>query len=165
MTLFDLNADSLEPDPDYVQVLDSHVGKGVYAVRPYPASAVIGEIKGELIDDPNHGTEYTFEATAGLQLEPFAPFRYINHSCDPNCEFDWIHESDTPADDESLEGSGLYLVALREIDTDEQLTIDYNWPATYAIRCQCQQSACRGWIVAVEELGQARQLNQADVQS
>ena len=164
LTLFDLNKDEIHStsSPDYVRVLDTHVGKGVYAVRSYPATAVIGEIKGELMDDPKHGTEYTFEAPDGLQLEPDAPFRFINHGCDPNCEFEWIEESEEESSvDGSQASTGLYLSALRNIDAGEQLTIDYNWPATYAIRCQCKQARCRGWVVSVDELETARMLNRA----
>lgn len=164
LTLFDISEDDIQPEsrPDYVRVRDTHIGKGVYAIRSYPATSVIGEIKGELIDDPKQGTEYTFEASHGMQLEPDAPFRFINHSCDPNCEFEWIEESE---EESAIDGShapnGLYLSALRNIDADEQLTIDYNWPATSAIRCQCEQPLCRGWIVALEELESLKKLNRA----
>lgn len=167
MTLYDLNRDAAYPGPapDYVRVLDSQIGKGVYAVRRYPVSAVIGEIRGELVADPTHGTEYTFEASAGLQLEPFPPFRFLNHSCDPNCEFDWIDQTDLVDDDNQMTDpehrSGLYLTTLRMVEPNEQLTIDYNWPASNAIPCQCNQLDCRGWVVAVDELEAAIKLNEA----
>ena len=152
LTLFDLNADEADcSNPEYVRVLETHVGKGVYVVRPYPASSIIGEIKGKLTDDPNHGTEYTFDTNNGQQLEPFEPFRYVNHSCEPNCEFDWL---ENPGKGRKTWKSGLYLFAIRDIQPGEQLTIAYNWPAASAIPCQCLEPTCRGWIVAKEELSQ-----------
>lgn len=163
MTLYDLNQDNADPEPtpDYVRILESDIGKGVYAVRRYPVAAVIGQIRGELVADPDHGTEYTFEASAGLQLEPFPPFRFINHSCDPNCEFEWIDDhSDQPDCVENRVASGLYLTTLRNVEADEQLTIDYNWPASHAIPCQCEQLDCRGWVVAVDELEAVMELNE-----
>ena len=154
LTLFDLNADDPnEAKPEYVRILDTHVGFGVFTVRPYPASSVIGEIKGRLIDDPNHGTEYTFDANNGQLLEPDEPFRFVNHSCEPNCEFDWL---ENPGKGRKAWTTRLYLLAIRDIRPDEQLTIAYNWPASAAIRCQCRAPSCRGWIVAKEELAKAR---------
>lgn len=166
MTLFDLNDDGsgLESSPDYVRVLKSHIGNGVYAVRPYPANSVIGQIKGKLIGDPMHETEYTFEADEGMLLEPIAPFRFINHSCNPNCEFEWLgmeglgENLETDADCPRAP-AGLYLSALKNIEADEQLTIDYNWPASSAIRCHCNQADCRGWVVAIEEVDSVNQRN------
>ena len=77
---------------DTVEIAETNTGKGVFALRFYPEAAVIGEITGELIRDPNHGSSYAFDLD-GLILEPFEPFRYVNHSCDPNCEFDWTDEA------------------------------------------------------------------------
>lgn len=149
MTLFP--SDPFEKtDPEFVNVLDTHVGKGVFAVRGYPETAVIGKITGRLIDDADYGSEYSFEYQEGTQLEPEAPFRFINHSCDPNCEFDLLDE---PI--ENLDGpthAHLHLVALRDIQPGEELTIDYNWPASSAISCKCGARDCRGWVVAEEEL-------------
>ena len=135
--------------PEFVDVVTSHIGKGVYATRGYPNGSVIGEISGERHKDPYMGTSYTFEADHGYQLEPFEPFRYLNHSCEPNCEFDWIDE---PQTDTTCARSGLFLIATRDIQKREQFTIDYCWPAAFAIPCYCNHPKCRGWIVAKEEL-------------
>ncbi|MDG1873560.1 MAG: SET domain-containing protein-lysine N-methyltransferase [Mariniblastus sp.] len=153
MAFFDLVSrqyvSSVEPKLDLVNVLDSHIGKGVYAVRPYPDHSVIGEITGEIFSGAYTGTSYTFEADEGNQLEPSEPFRYLNHSCEPNCEFDWLDEPSVHGEPAK---SGLFLLALRDIQAYEQLTIDYSWPATFAIPCRCEAARCRGWVVAVEEL-------------
>lgn len=133
---------------DHIRVAKCRTGLGIFAMRPYPANAVIGEITGEVHDRP-YGSEYSFDLENGKQLEPSEPFRYVNHSCDPNCEFDWLDEQDAC-------GASIVrplLVAVRNIDAQEQFTIDYNWPASCAIKCDCRSALCRGWVVAEYELG------------
>jgi len=146
--LFNISSDG--DQTEFVKVLESEVGKGVYATRPYPKSSVIGEITGQIFANPYTGTNYTFEANDGYQLEPYEPFRYLNHSCQPNCEFDWI---ETPATDGPAY-AGLFLIALQNIFTREQFTIDYRWPASWAIPCQCRAPMCRGWVVDESQLDQ-----------
>lgn len=134
---------------DTVRIEATSTGKGVFAVRPYPETAVIGEITGDVVHNRPHGSDYAFDLEEGLQLEPNEPFRYVNHSCDPNCEFDWIDEQQ--ADGQRI--ARLYLIAARNIYPDEQLTIDYNWPASMAITCDCRSPLCRGWVVAEDQVG------------
>ncbi len=130
-----------------VRIGETPVGKGVFTERSYPANAVIGEITGELVTDCPNGSSYSFEIDDRTQLEPHAPFRYLNHSCEPNCEFDWF-------EDDGINGdvAPLYLIALRDIWSGEELTIDYNWPASFAVPCHCVAASCRGWIVSFDEL-------------
>ena len=148
VTIFQLESDE-SGKFEFVRVLDTKTGKGVFAVRDYPADSVIGEIKGRLFSCDGDGTEYTFDADNGMQFEPNAPFRFLNHSCDANCEFDWV---DVPEDGGATR-SALLVFATRIIRSGEQLTIDYNWPASSAIECNCEAENCRGWIVDQEELG------------
>lgn len=148
LTIYDIS-DPCEPEAELVSVLDTHIGKGVFAVRAYPATAIVGQITGRLMEDPLHGSEYSFEFDEGLQLEPDAPFRYVNHSCDPNCEFDLLEE---PPLDGRPSQCHLYLIALRDIQPDEQITINYNWTAECAIPCECGSENCIGWVVCDEEL-------------
>ena len=151
LTLFTV-IDANEPTLDKVRVRETHIGKGVFAERNYPAKSIIGQITGDLIEDPNYGSPYAIEVDATSQIEPHPPFRFLNHNCDPNCEFDFLPE---PGQEE--EGSTqtiLYLIALRNIFAGEQLTIEYNWPATSAIPCECGASNCRGWVVCPWELDQ-----------
>ena len=144
---------------DKIRVSECNTGLGIFAVRPYPATAVVGEITGEVHDSP-YGNSYSFDLENGQQLEPAEPFRYVNHCCDPNCEFDWIEEQTS-----TETKFRIYLVALRDIQTDEQFTIDYNWPATYAIRCDCRSPLCRGWVVGEEELGKLHQQKNSRIAS
>lgn len=141
----------VDSDEHFIRVDDTHVGKGIFAIRPYPKTAIIGEIKGDLVTPENGSSEYTFDFEDGLQLEPFTPFRFVNHSCEPNCEFDILEE---PAPDEVLGIRKLYLIALRDILPEEELTISYNWPADCAIECHCGSESCVGWIVCETEIDQ-----------
>ncbi|MCP4191164.1 MAG: SET domain-containing protein [Planctomycetaceae bacterium] len=132
---------------DSVRIGDTPVGKGVFSKRGYPANAVLGEITGDVVTNCSSGSRYSFEIDDRTQLDPHAPFRFLNHSCEPNCEFDWF-------EDEGMDGdvAPVYLIALRDIRANEELTIDYNWPAIHAIRCHCTAASCRGWIVSLDEL-------------
>ena len=132
---------------DSVRIGETPVGKGIFAERSYPATAVIGEITGELVTDCLNGSGYSFEIDDRTQLEPCAPFRYLNHSCEPNCEFGSIEGDGSDGD-----VAPLYVIALRDIRPGEELTIDYNWPASSAIPCRCFAAPCRGWIVSMDEL-------------
>ncbi len=123
----------------------TRVGKGVFAGRSYPVRAVVGEITGKVIDDANYGSDYCFDLGDGRHLEPVAPFRFVNHSCEPNCEFDFLHCSDQPGEERRQR---VFLLALRNIKPGEELTIDYNWSAAGAIPCRCDAPSCRGWVVS-----------------
>lgn len=131
----------------FVRVDETHVGRGVFARRKLKAGMVLGEIQGEIFpvepDDPS----YCMELPSGRVLEPAAPLRFLNHSCDPNCElFYWFDE------DGSLQEDRLWLQTIRSINAGDELLIDYCWPADAAIPCRCGVPGCRGWIVDPEEL-------------
>ena len=131
----------------FVRVDETHVGRGVFARRKLKAGMVLGEIQGEIFpvepDDPS----YCMELPSGRVLEPAAPLRFLNHSCDPNCElFYWFDE------DGSLQEDRLWLQTIRSINAGDELLIDYCWPADAAIPCRCGVPDCRGWIVDPEEL-------------
>jgi len=121
----------------------------VFARRRYPAETVIGEIEGHVIDDPHYGSDYCMNIGDGRVLEPTAPFRYVNHSCEPNCEFDFFDLREAGRTETRRR---VFLISLREIKPGEELTIDYNWPADSAIPCRCRAPSCRGWIVNSDEL-------------
>jgi SET domain-containing protein len=73
----------------------------------------------------------------------------LNHSCQPNCALVTYEEED---EDGTSRGLSVWLEILQEIAPRQQMTIDYAWPATAAIPCQCGSASCRGWIVAEEDL-------------
>jgi len=136
-----------------VRIGATRVGKGVFARRRYLAETVIGEIEGRVIDDPHYGSDYCMNIGAGRVLEPAPPFRYVNHSCEPNCEFDFF---DLREADRTQTRRRVFLIALREIKPGEELTIAYNWSAASGIPCRCQAPSCRGWIVDPSQLDALR---------
>jgi SET domain-containing protein len=128
-------------------VRKSHFGKGVFARRLFRKGQQIGEVSGRIIVDAKYQSRQCVELSETHVLEPAAPFRYLNHSCEPNCElFSW--RPDARGDDSHR----VYVLALRTIRVGEELTIDYAWKAEAAIPCLCAADNCRGWIVAADEL-------------
>lgn len=132
-----------------VEVRDSDNGQGLYARKKIAKDAVIGRIKGKIVSDEKHDPRYVMELENDLLLVPKPPFRFLNHSCNPNCElFDWEDEPPNP----KTGVRDLYLGALKNIKTGNELTIDYSWPARVAIPCNCGSKKCRGYIVSEDEL-------------
>ncbi len=127
-----------------VEMRETRVGTGVFATRAIPAKALIGEVGG-VLHDHDDGSGYCMDFTESHTLEPSAPFRYMNHSCQPNAEL-IVLEGDT--DDEA----DMTVFAIRDIQVGEEITIDYGWPAEQAIPCMCLADLCRGWIVCEEEV-------------
>ncbi|WP_223635424.1 SET domain-containing protein [Corallococcus sp. EGB] len=77
--------------------------------------------------------------------------RYINHSCEPNCQ--------------SLIDKGhIHIYALRTIEPGEELTYDYAYERTPEMDedaealyvCRCGKPSCRGTILAPEKKAPAR---------
>ena len=130
-----------------LRVGETAVGNGLFARRRLKADLVISEIAGVVMDDYPDDPSYCMALPSGRLLEPAAPLRFLNHSCDPNCEiFYWEDEETNQQEDR------LWLQTIRPIAAGEQLLIDYCWPADAAIPCQCGAATCRGWIVDPDEL-------------
>ena len=68
--------------------------------------------------------------------------RYINHSCDPNCE---VH----------MTSRTIWIVALRDIKTGEELTFNYGYELDdeMAQPCTCGAKHCYGFILAQKYWG------------
>jgi hypothetical protein len=126
----------------FIRIEETPVGRGVFARRTMRAGFVLGEIVGDILDDYPEDSSYCMELPSGKLLEPAPPLRFLNHSCEPNCElFYWWEEEQGTQEDR------LWLQTIRPIEPGEQLLIDYSWPADAAIPCRCGAAACRGWIV------------------
>ncbi len=153
------------------------VGKGLFATRRFVDGSCIGEIQGEIIFDDDYCSRYAFDLSGGAQLEPHPPFRFVNHSCEPNCAFESftfppqelglttaspaIYRSTALASEQANKKDfsapvrrQLLLFSISDIAIGQELTIDYNWPAIFAIPCACRAAQCRGWIVSSGELAQ-----------
>lgn len=133
-----------------VRVGETAHGSGLFATRFFSVGGVVGVLSGSVLEDPDyHGSEYAVALNDHQTMEPDAPFRYVNHSCEPNCTF-VIYE---------LEGEGgesyfdcVKLEVLRGILPGDQLTIDYAWNAESAIPCHCGSERCRKWVCCETEL-------------
>jgi uncharacterized protein len=98
-------------------------------------SAVLDELLAAATDDPDAGFVDTVHVTEDvhLVLPPGTKAHYGNHSCDPNLGFD-----------------GPFVIrALRDVQTGEELTVDYatcSGPGL-VLDCRCGAAACRGRVV------------------
>jgi hypothetical protein len=122
-------------------------GKGLFATKRFRPGQVVGVVNGEFINDPDYGSDYCIDLGDGCSLEPGEPYRYLNHSCESNCKLFLDYE-----DDEPVENRKVVLEALRNIQPNTELTIDYEWPAESAIPCGCESPNCRGWVCDPTEL-------------
>src|SRR5688572_26162737 len=102
-----------------VDVRESRLGKGVFTLQPFRKFQIIGDVCGAIITGAQYDSAYCMELGRGRTLEPTGPFRFLNHSCDPNCEL--FYQEPTNADDEPPDR--LWLKALRPIEIGDELTI------------------------------------------
>ena len=122
---------------------------GVYARRKLRKGMIVGELTGEIIDDPDYWSSYCVDMGGPFSLEIEPPLRFLNHCCVPNCAIVYDEEDEDLREEEP---TPLYLEVLATIQPGEQLTIDYAWNAAGAIPCLCGHEECRGWVVDPEEL-------------
>jgi uncharacterized protein len=141
-----------------VSVRPSQNGRGVFSIRSFETHEVVGPILGAVIDDADYESDYCMAIGASSALEPDPPFRYLNHSCRPNCSL-VEYEVDRANGSTDFE---LWLEVEQDIAPGEELTIDYAWPAWAATPCRCGSADCRKWIVAADELGKIVPANAPD---
>jgi SET domain-containing protein len=128
-------------------------GRGVFATGPIPAGKRIIEYTGVRIrwdsvaDDPLDARTYYFGIEDGsVVIDPSVggnEARWINHSCEPNCEA--IEEED----------GRVFIYALRDIGAGEELSYDYRLevdePRTKEVEaeseCFCGSPKCRGTML------------------
>ena len=132
-------------------------GKGVFALQDIPAGETIIEYTGEVIswdeaqdrhphdpDNPQHTFFFHIDGDRVIDaLHGGNSSRWINHSCEPNCEAD-------------EENGRVYIRALRDIRAGEELNYDYGLivDERYTPRlkaeypCWCGSPGCRGTLLA-----------------
>jgi SET domain-containing protein len=139
-----------------IEVRESTVhGRGVYAAQFISKGKRIIEYTGERVsweaapDDPHDPHTFNFGLENGDVINPIIggnEARWINHSCDPNCET--VEEDDR-----------IFIYAMRDIQAGEELLYDYhmelNEPITEASKrkfaCHCGASNCRGTMIELQE--------------
>ncbi len=132
-----------------VSVRRCALGKGVFACRRFRRHQIIGQVEGSLRRERQSAGEHLIDAGSGLCLDPYPPFRFLNHSCRPNAEL-VVSQARAGGLPET------FVVALRELRVGEELLIDYAWEADLVERCFCGEDACRGWIVSRLEAARLR---------
>lgn len=106
---------------------------GLLANKNYEAGACIAAFgASEILSSPNR---YTVQKSAHehIILDPLY-LQYLNHSCDPNCFFDFQQGK---------------LIAIKSIMQDEPLTFFYpstEWDMDEPFQCLCGSVKCLGMI-------------------
>lgn len=162
----DRAAEAAAPPGRRIQTRRSGVhGKGMFAVQDLAEGETLIEYVGEIISwkealrrhphdptDPNHtfyfhvDEKHVIDAKHGGNSS-----RWINHSCNPNCEAD---EQD----------GRVFIKALRNIPAGEELFYDYgliiDMPYTAKLKaeypCWCGAPNCRGTLLAPKEPKKAK---------
>ncbi|MFI5279489.1 MAG: SET domain-containing protein [Gemmatimonadales bacterium] len=112
----------------------------VVAITPVKAGGTVLTLDGDVVQRPSRhsiqldeGTH--IEVTGDLALERMMrdhPWRFTNHSCDPNTRL-----------------VGRSLVALRPVRAGDEITYNYNtseWELAEPFECRCGSPACEGTI-------------------
>jgi SET domain-containing protein len=119
-----------------------HKGWGLYAIAPIAAGETVVAFGGNVVDGAELRTLAPHRRAHSIQIdedlfmvgpEESEPGDYVNHSCDPTT---------------GILGNCV-LVALRDIDPDEEITFDYAMSDSTAydeFECQCGTRDCRGHV-------------------
>src|SRR5690625_2615060 len=152
-----------DSDSDWHYVAPSALhGKGAFARRFIPKETHIMEYQGERItaeeadeqpsaDPDNPYRTFFFALSDGTIIDGGQggnEARWINHSCEPNCEG---YENEA--------GDKVYIVAKRDIQPHEELLYDYaltiDEPLTDSLKenyaCWCGAPSCRGTMLSLEQ--------------
>jgi hypothetical protein len=135
-------------------------GKGVFALQDIAEGETLIEYVGEVIswneaqdrhphdpNDPNHTFYFHVNEDRVIDaLHGGNSSRWINHSCDPNCEAD-------------EENDRIFIKAIRNINAGEELNYDYGLiidePYTKKLKaeypCWCGAKNCRGTLLSPKE--------------
>ena len=141
-------------------------GWGIYALKKLRKGQRIIEYIGERIHPRQEQSRYEEEANRRHHTFLFSVSRYttidggvggnesrfINHSCDPNCEA--IND-----------GRRIFIHAARDIAAGEELTYDYSYDIrgdqSHALKqyyvCHCKSDNCRGTIMRIRRKRPSKQ--------
>jgi uncharacterized protein len=131
-------------------------GAGVYTTAPIKKGARVLEYTGpRLSSNACEGMYADTEVTylfamddPNVIIDGFGMAAFVNHTCDPNCETDQIDDS-------------IWILALRDIASGEELTYDYNLfdgdPGEKA-PCYCGLKGCRQTMFSEEEIARQKKV-------
>ena len=119
---------------------DTHLGKSVFAARPFKKRDVITQFTGERIHKSKIPKSYRGERDRYMQIGPeefLGPSGeiddLINHSCEPNAGL-------------KFSKAGILLVAITDIQKGEEITWDYSttmFDNSWKMKCDCRKENCR----------------------
>lgn len=146
------------PKSPYYEVRRSKIqGRGAFALLPIRKGKKIDEYWGQPITheeadrryDDNEGRHHTFLFVLDDDTVLDARYggndaRFINHSCDPNCETE-------------IEDGHIWIKAIKAIKPETELAYDYRfeWQDEYEpedvryYACRCGTAKCRGTILRI----------------
>ena len=145
-------------------------GKGAFAIRPIKKGETLIEYVGERIthaeadrryDDESMDEHHTFLFTITSRMVIDATSdgnesRFINHSCDPNCEAE-------------ITKGRVWISAIKHIVVGEELHYDYGYERSgdetaedeARYKCLCGTKKCRGSIMEAVSVFKKRQREEA----
>lgn len=120
------------------------MGVGVFATRDIKKDEVIAEFRGpvvmlESLDGiPREVQDHLYNVGVGKYILAKEPAVRTNHSCEPNSGIQ----------------KDVYLVAMRDIKKDEEVTFDYSTITAdgWALECACGTKSCRKLISDYKDL-------------
>jgi SET domain-containing protein len=150
---------------DFLIVKDSGIhGKGVFARKYISSGKRLIKYEGEKVSHKEgvkrckksmrkarknyaYGGVYIFELDDNYSIDGDVPknhAKYINHSCDPNCDVD-------------IEGEDIWIYSKRDIKEGEELFFEYGFDMEGEYfnfkdnPCRCGAKKCPGYIVSCED--------------
>jgi len=137
-------------------------GAGVFATRDIPKKTRVIQYIGEKVlrsegdkrsekrlkrylNSEADGSVYIFELNNKYDIDGSPKYnkaRYINHSCNPNCEVDIINNE-------------IWITSIKKIKKNEELSYDYGFefdPSDYKDHiCRCGHKSCIGYIISSDD--------------
>lgn len=143
---------------EWIEVRQSKVhGTGIFASKDIPEGTKIIEYIGRQMTksqadkiadrdfesnqkDNDAGAVYLFEVTKKIDIDGNVDYntaRFINHSCDPNCESEIINNH-------------IFIIAFKDIKKGDELNYDYGYDIDdYEDHpCECGAKNCFGYIIS-----------------
>ena len=97
------------------------------------------------LNKKNEGSVYVFELNSKYDIDGSPKYnkaRFINHSCNPNCEVDIIKNQ-------------IWISSIKNIKKGEELFYDYGYPFDkddyHDHPCKCKSKKCIGYIIAHDD--------------
>ncbi|HAP36059.1 MAG TPA: SET domain-containing protein-lysine N-methyltransferase [Bacteroidetes bacterium] len=138
--------------PEFLFIKESSINRlGCFTSKFISKDHCIAEYEGEIIsaeeaikreEDLNRSGIYTFWLNDDHAIDGYDKgnhTKYFNHSCDPSCHYE-------------IAGNKILFYASRDIQNNEELTIDYDYDANSGlVVCLCGSANCRGYLNEVVE--------------